>query len=417
MDKKRMAAAARDVRPVIADLVSAGRSVSWVEDELCRRLGQVLAAQDAADDARRAAGAREILESYSPDQLAEALIDAVVLAASQTGAAAGELVERDGLGRLLCALARIVPYPAAETPQQAVEDLPDRAALLSAASAETSPTGSALWCRNVYGTRFAITAPFAGADGPDRWYLWDVDACGDRAYTVGAGYFADADQALASWREAVGLETSAEAVLEPVSDPRLAELLLPGPPDFFHPGGESEAQYAEFHRSRRLAQELRHTDFLDGIAGKSKAASAVRAQPVDKNTWIAEFAAWRAEQRPGADAVSVSYSVGDGDGPLTEAELYRELADSWCSSELPELSYGCSPHRIALRAAAIRDFYTDDFAAALLGLVPDVAAWLTERAGLAVWHRGRVLSYAEGASSLEVDLGFRADSDLAALHE
>lgn len=417
LDRERMAAASRDAQPVIADLVSVGRSVSLVEDELCRRLGHVLAEQDAADDARRAAGAREFLESYSPDQLADALVDAVVLAVSQAGAVADEPVEREGLGVLLCALARIVPYPAAEIPLKAVADLRDRdrVTLPSAASVETSPTGSAWWCRNVYGTRFAITAPFAGADGPDRWYLWDVDTCGGQAYTVGSGYFTDAELALAAWRDAVGLETSAEAVLEPVADSRLAVQLLPDLPDFFHPGGESEAQYAEFHRSRRLAQELRRSDWLDATTGKT--ASSVPAEPVDKKAWIAEFAAWRTKQRPGVGAVPADFPISEGQKPLTEAELYRELADTWCSSELSELDYGCSPHRIALKAAAIRDFYTDNFATALLGLIPDVAAWLTERARLTTWQRGSVLSYAEGASSLDTDLGFRADNDLAALHE
>jgi hypothetical protein len=407
--------AARDAEPIVAGLVAADGSASWTEDELCRRLGGTLSGQDAASDARRESGATEILDAYSPDQLLDAVTDATVQAAVQAVTAADEPQSRNGTWRLLLALARITPHPAAQVAIQTVTDLRERTASLPEGSTAAAPTGTALWCRDAYGTRFAVTAPFAAADGPDRWYLWDIDACGIDALTVGAGYFQDADQALASWLAAVGPSATSGCRLEPVSDPHLAARLLPALAGFFHPGGESEGQYAEFHRCRRLAQELRHSDFLD--ASTTAAGAPAPAQPVDKDAWIAEFAAWRAEHRPGHNAVPDDFPVDKGEEPPTEDDIYRELAAAWFISEFPELAHACSPHRIALLAAHVRDFYTSDFAPVVLSLVPDLAAWLTERSGLSAAVGGRTRAYADGAAVADADLGHRAHSLLTPIRE
>jgi hypothetical protein len=416
LDRQRMDLAARDAEPIVASLVAADGSVSWTEDELCRRLGRTLAGQDAASDARREAGAAEILDTYSPDQLLDAVTDVTVRAAFQAVTATDEPQSRNGTWRLLLALARITPHPAAQGAVKTVTDLRERTASLPEGSITAAPTSTALWCRDAYGTRFAITAPFAAADGPDQWYLWDIDACGSDALTVGAGYFPDADQALASWLAAVGPVATSGCRLEPVSDPHLAARLLPDLAGFFHPGGESEGQYAEFHRCRRLAQELRRSDFLDGST--ATAGTPALTQPIGKDAWIAEFAAWRAEFRPGHNAVPDNFPVEEeGEEPPTEDDIYRELVGSWFISEFPELAHACSPHRIALLAAHIRDFYTSDFALVVLSLVPDLAAWLTERSGLSAEVGGRTRAYADGTAVPDVDLGYRAHSLLTPIRE
>ena len=272
-----------------------------------------------------------------------------------------------------------------------------RRRLADAGFALADAPGPALWCRDAYGTRSAITAPFAAdahtptAGSPPRWYLWDVDACGSDAYTVGAGYFPDADAAVAAWRAAVGSRATAGAVLERVTDPNLAARLLPGLPGFFHPGGENQEQYAEYHRCRRLAQALRSSNDLDGSATGSGPANF--PPPEDRewfdqqdwdgnDQWIGEFAAWRAIHRPGARAAPKDFPTVEGADPLTEDELYRELLSSWFTGEFPEFAYCCSPHRIALLHDHLADFYEDDFAHVITGLVPDLAAWLSERAAL-----------------------------------
>lgn len=416
LDRRRMDLAARDAEPLVASLVAADGSASWAEEELCRGLGRVLSAQDAARDARRKSGPSQILDDYSPDQLLDAVTEATVHAAFQTVTAPDEPGSRDGTWRLILALARITPHPAAQIAFKAVTDLREQAASVPEGSIDSAPTGTALWCRDVYGTRFAVTAPFAAMDGPDRWYLWDIDACGNDALTVGAGYFPDADQALAAWQAAVGPVATSGCRLEPVWDPHLAARLLPGPAGFFHPGGESEAQYAEFHRCRRLAQELRSSDFLDG--NTATVGTATRARPVDKDAWISDFAAWRAEFRPGHNVVPDDFPAEEEGGePPTEDDIYQELASSWFSTEFPELAHACSPHRIALLAANIRDFYTADFALVVLRLVPDLAAWLIERSELPAEASGRTRAYADGTAIPDVDLGHRAHSLLTPVHE
>ncbi|MFL6111634.1 MAG: hypothetical protein ACJ786_09820, partial [Catenulispora sp.] len=281
LDRQRMEHAGVDAAPIIADLAAADQTVplSWIEDELCRRLGRAMAAQDSASDKRRESGAEEILDAYDPDQLLDAIVDPTCVAAARAMSAT-EPTDRDGTWRLLVALARIVPHPDARIPIGALEDL--RAAVLTfpEGSVDTVPTAAAQWCRDVYGTRFAITAPFTAADGTDRWYLWDIDVCGGEPYTVGAGYFPDAEQAFAAWRSAVGPDATSGARLEPVSDAGLAERILPGPSSMFRPGGESEPQYAEFHRCRRLAQELYHSEHL---AGGMSTATALAEEEIDQD--------------------------------------------------------------------------------------------------------------------------------------
>lgn len=87
-----------------------------------------------------------------------------------------------------------------------------------------------------------------------------------------------------------------------------------------------------------------------------------------QKAWISEFEAWRAERRPGTSAIPDEFPAGDE--PLDEAEVYRELAFAWCSDGFPDLVHACSPHRIAVIAAGIRDLFDEDFADVLVCMFP-----------------------------------------------
>lgn len=396
LDRQRMKNASYDAEPIVADLLSLDGTVDQVEDALCRMLGETLAEQDQVSDAALARS-QEVLGAYSPDQLLQAVTDIAVREARRAVAVDGDPQTRDAAWQMQLAICRITPYPAAELTIAAGDQLRAMATPRPDGDTTATPQGPALWCRDAYGTRFAITAPFATdantptAGSPARWYLWDIDACGSDAYTVGAGYFPDADAALAAWRAAAGTRATAGAVLEPVTDPYLAARLLPGLPAFFHPGGENQEQYAEFHRCRRLAQALRSSKYFDGSATGSGPASPPAPEDREwfdqqdwdgKDQWIGEFAAWRAMHRPGARAIPEDFPIVEGADPLTENELYRELLSSWFTGEFPEFAYCCSPHRIALLHDHLTDFYDDDFAQVITGLVPDLVAWLSEQATL-----------------------------------
>ncbi|MFL6114772.1 MAG: hypothetical protein ACJ786_25980, partial [Catenulispora sp.] len=131
--------------------------------------------------------------------------------------------------------------------------------------------------------------------------------------------------------------------------------------------------------------------------------------------WIAEFTAWRAEHRPGQSAVPEDFPADDE--PLTEAEIFRELAFTWLGEDFPEFAYTCSPHRIALTAISIRDLYNPDFADVLLRLIPDLTAWLTERSGLPDAAADRVRAYADRASAPDAELGYHAGNPMAQIRE
>jgi hypothetical protein len=51
-------------------------------------------------------------------------------------------------------------------------------------------TGPILWVRDAYGSHFGVMAAFSTLEGADRWYRWDVDACGYRPFAVRGGYYA-----------------------------------------------------------------------------------------------------------------------------------------------------------------------------------------------------------------------------------
>ena len=400
-DQEAMDRAKADAEPVIAELAAADMPVAWLEDELCLRLGRALATQ-GAQEAKR--GADRNLgyfdqDMYGPYQLIDAFSEIIASEAMRAVSGVDDPDGRQRRWRLLLAVARIVPYPDARIPIGAVENLRESVMQFPEASMVTA-AGPALWCRDVYGTRFGITAPFSAPEGPDRWYLWDIDTCNGAPHTVGAGYFPTSAQAFAAWQEVVGTGAAAQSRLEPLSDADLADRILPVAGER-HLGGESESQYAEFHRCRRLAQELRAAEHQgDGTI------STDLAQPEPDSvadSWITEFTSWRAKHRPGHKAVPDDFPH-DGE-PLTDDEVYRELAFIWLSDELPHLAYACSPHRIALVARSIDDLYDTDTAAVLRRLLPDLVTWLTERTALPPEARDRARACAERAVRPEAELG------------
>ncbi|NUP50334.1 MAG: hypothetical protein HOW97_23950, partial [Catenulispora sp.] len=400
IDQEAMDNAKADAEPVIAELVAADMPVSWLEDELCRRLGRALTAQNARHAAQLASGEVLVLDqdTYSPGQLMDAFAEEIALEAVRAIAGVDDPEEQQSRWRLLLAVARIVPYPDARIPIGAVEDVRNSVVQFPDASMVTTPTGPALWCRDVFGTRFGITAPFTAPEGPDRWYLWDIDACSGEAYTVGAGYFPTSAQAFSAWQEAVGPDAAARSHLEPISDADLADRILPlaGELDL---GGESESQYAEFHRCRRLAHELRVSELRGDTTGTGPAPQGPETV---NDPWIAEFANWRAKHRPGQKVVPDDFP-SDGE-PLTDDQVYDELAFIWISDEIPGLAHTCSPHRIALTSRSIGDLYDTETADVLRRLLPDLATWLAERAALPPHAADRVRACAERAARSDAEL-------------
>ncbi|WP_194923307.1 hypothetical protein [Catenulispora pinisilvae] len=411
-----MERAKADAEPVVAELIAADQPVTWFEDELCRRLGGILAAQDALTDALRTdalgkSGQAPDFDAYGPEVLLDAFNEVVSVTAFKAIVGVDDPVEQNSTWRLLLALARIVPHPDSQTPVGAVKNLRESVPQFPEASIDCTPTGSALWCRDVYGTRFAITAPFTAAEGTDRWYLWDIDVCSGEPHTVGAGYFADAEQAFTAWQSAVGPDATSRSRFEPVSDADLAARILPVasvPRD----GGESEPQLAEFHRCRRLAQELRASDRLGGGA---RTQSAWPEQQAVQDAWIAEFVTWRAEHRPGQSAVPEGFTVDNE--RIEESEVYNELALTWLDEEFPDLAHTCSPHQIALTATAIRDLYDADFAHVLLRLLPDLTTWLAERMALPQDAADQVRASAEHAARPDFGPDDRAADLMAQIRE
>jgi hypothetical protein len=141
-------------------------------------------------------------------------------------------------------------------------------------------------------------------------------------------------------------------------------------------GGESVAQFAEYHRSKRLAELVKQAMPYDEASATSG---------VDTATAAAEFTAWlRAHD---ADPTQL---------PAHLDELATEIADSWCISQIDALFATCAPHRVALCVLHMRNLYIDEFADQLLALLPAWTRWLAARNATPPELADRVLPYAEG---------------------
>ncbi len=364
----------------LAGLASGGPSVD-LEDELCARLG---------DQLWRWSNTPQLEDHVDIDVAAEVL---AAQAISAVGSALGRVVvDPDGWRgpwQVLATVADIVGSDlraAIAEPVEALRDMPGGEAL-----PELPPgpilAGQVLWARDAYGSRFGVTAPFSAPDRPNRWYLWDIDACGGaEPLTVHSAYYPEPEQALDAWRAGVGPVAGRGAVFAPVDDSFLLVDLLPAHHGFMRIGGERADQLAEYHRSRRLAEIV--LEAADTPAGGQPAAD------LDADTAPAQFLAWwrgrHLDQPPPADS-----------GHPTDAdmeELAAELARSWRFGAPRALYHTCSPHRVALLVPHLRNYYQADFAAELVALLPEWTAWLAARNGTPPELAERCRPYALGES-------------------
>jgi hypothetical protein len=370
MDERRASRAAAAATPMIAELIglAATRSDSDLEDELCVRIGRTLTEL----------GDAPIDDHVGPNTFADAVTDAAVKAVG--AALAGEVDGWTHAWRVLTAVTGILNCPLSERAIESIDDLRAQPGgdLLPATPTGPTITGPVLWTRDAYGSRFGVAAPFRTADGPERWYLWDIDGCGHDTFTVHSRYHATPAEALADWQAGVGAPAADETVFTPVDDPGLLDDLMPREQGMLRPGGENVEQFAEYHRSKRLAEAV-----LDAIESAHPHRTSAPSD-LGRTTAANPFAGWLREHRP------------DQARPADLEELVTELADSWHIGDSGHLYHTCSPHRVALTVEHIRGYYQDDFAADLIALLPDWTAWLADRNATPAHLADRCRPYAHG---------------------
>src|SRR5262249_54079378 len=144
--------------------------------------------------------------------------------------------------------------------------------------------------------------------------------------------------------------------------------LLPDEQGFMRPGGESEDQFTEYHRSMALAEAA-----VDAVGRRPAGERGVHA--LDHARATAEFVAWLREHRPHPPQ---KFELPE---PIELPELVQWLAESWAPTGVAALYHTCSPHRVALTVPHLRNYYLDEFADQLISLLPDWISWLATRNG------------------------------------
>ncbi|MFV2102572.1 hypothetical protein [Micromonospora sp. LOL_024] len=366
----RAALAADTARLVVDELVAVapGLSDDDLEDVFCLRYGAAMAKFDGG----------RLEDLVNPEDLAGALLSAI---GERLHEAVDSGTDVDVLQRLLTVVADVVPLPLSELACDLVTEHVDAGAAGQVARGRTI-SGEVLWAHDAYGGRWAVVAPFAAVGGRDRWYLWDVDTCGYEVVTVYSGFHPSAESALAVWSGTVG-HTAAEVTLTAVDDAETLGALLGGEVEEFRPGGESQEQYAEFLRSRRLGRAAREA------TRRVREGASVELTVQE----AAEGFAQRLRQmgyhdRPAGDR--------SGEGPAGADDLAAELADSWFQRDHPRLYPLCSPHKVAATVLHLRDYYQDDFAAELVAVLPEWIRFLAEHTGMVAELTERCLAYASG---------------------
>jgi hypothetical protein len=385
------ARAAAAAEALVAGLVELApdRSDCDLEDELCAQVGVRLREWEVAP----------IDEHVNPTCFAAAVLAA---AAAAVGAALDELAtEPDGWRapwRVLAAVARIVPSPFSGSAVDAIAHLRELAGghVLPETPDAPAVTGQVWWTRDVYGSRFGITAPFSTPDGENRWYLWDIDACGHRPFTVHSAYCRTLEQALAQWQAGVGSLAASQTTFTPVDDPLLLAELMAAEDGSFRMGGESADQFAEYHRGMRLAEAA------IAAAGSNRAA---RPADLDATTAAIRFMAWLREHRAGQPELA------------DLEELVTELASSWCFSRPAAVYHTCSPHRVALTVLHVRNYYQEDFATDLVALLPDWISWLAAHNSTPPELAERCRPYALGEPHPDIDRDYTGPNYLARVTE
>jgi hypothetical protein len=385
LDQHRASIATAAAEPLVAELVALAPTVADfdLEDALCARLGVRLAELDDGP----------IDDHIGPNSLAEAVIAVAAAGVAVTlGEPVGDSAAWHSPWRVLTAVSNIVSFPLSEIAADAIKDLRARPSgdRLPETAAGPTVTSPALWVRDGYGSRFGVAATFTTTDGPDRWYLWDIDACGHDVFTVHSGYYPTPEQALADWRAGVGEMAARGVAFAPVDDVALLDELLPREQGMVRPGEENVAQFAEYHRSKRLAEVvMAATDRSDRAPTAGKAG-------LDAATAATLFTPWLRTQRYGQAL------------PVDLDDIVAELASSWQIAGPSALYSTCSPHRTALVVEHMRDYYEHDFAADLVALLPDWTKWLAEYNNTAPELAERCRPYAHGQRRRDTDL---ADHD------
>ncbi|GAA4437801.1 hypothetical protein [Phytohabitans houttuyneae] len=367
LGEHRAVLAGTEARAMIEALVAAapGWSDDDLEDHVCLRYGAAMAQYDA--------GAVE--DVVNPDDLVRALLTAIDQRLHQSAEAGTDVAV---LRRLLTVLAGVLPSPLSESTRALVaKHLGTHAA--RQAGRGRAVTGPVLWAHDVYGTRWAVVAPFSSVAGPDRWYLWDVDTCGYEIVTMHSGFHPTVESAVTAWRESVGHAAAGAAALTVVDNAEtLGALLLRGDVEGLRVGGEDQEQYAEFLRSRRLGRTVR-----DAV-GKTRGQPSVRLTADEAREGFAQ----RLRQ--------LGHHDGSDEGPAGADDLAAELADSWSPGDHPTLYPFCSPHKVAVAVLHLRDFYKDEFAAELVAVLPEWIRFLAEHTAMAAELTERCLAYASG---------------------
>jgi hypothetical protein len=349
-------------------MVAPGRSDDDLEDDLCLHYGAAMTQLES--------GAVE--DVVNPEDFTSALLSAIDdrLHEAEEGGADVAVLQR-----LLAVVVGVLPFPLNKSASGLVgEHLDARAAQRVALG--RAVTGPVLWACDVYGSRWAVVAPFTSVDGPDRWYLWDVDTCGYEVVTVHSGFHPSAESAVTAWRELVG-PAAASATLAAVDDRETLGDLLRGEVEGIRIGGENQEQHAEFLRSRRLGRTAREA------VRRARGRASVRLTAADAQTRFAQ----RLRQIGYQDG-----TAGDrpDEGPAGADELAAELADSWSPRDHPTLYPFCSPHKVAVAVLHLRDYYKDEYAAELVAVLPEWIRFLAEHTGLPAELTERCLAYASG---------------------
>jgi hypothetical protein len=226
-------------------------------------------------------------------------------------------------------------------------------------------TGEVFRMRDAYGTRFAVLAGFSyGGVREPSVFLFDIDAS-RIIKLVGAGVFDDVDQAAAAWLAAVG-DTAGEVIPQPVADPRellcLVHCVVGDEMSIF--GDETRVVMDNWFRASR-----RHRDLAEALRGRGMPLPAHESlyHDPDIDPMAEEFTSW--------------YTGKHGARPDTEA--LRELAAEWLEGSIPETWYSISPERLSYHRKLLDDWVQDDpITLAVMALLPDWVAWLSERSGL-----------------------------------
>ncbi|MFI7675014.1 hypothetical protein [Actinophytocola sp. NPDC049390] len=325
---------------------------------------------DGAGALSSAAGPREV------EQITAELIGAElfrVLEAGEDGlrfsvwfeelVGAAQAVDAEYGSRLLYGLAAIASPEQAEVCRKALQGIADAPEGLDDLL-HISATGEVLRMRDAYGTRFGVIAGFSYGDTPFV-YLFDIEGA-EAVRLASAGVFDDVDQAVDAWAAEVG-ESADGVTPRPVGGPEdllcLTDLAIG---DFHVFGDESRVVMDNWFRAQRHIRDL--AELLPPPAPLFD---------FDATPMIAAFTAWYEDRR----------------GAEPDPDAVASLAEQWMEAALPETWYSVSPLRIRTQRALIGDWLPGDpVTLAAQDLLPDLAAWLAERAKLPDHLREQVVA-------------------------